>query len=129
LSARPLSDLKKTRLWFSIAYAVLAIVGVLSLIPAPDIGVSDKSMHFVTYFALSAGFNILVKFDRSLIFVVFGLISYGILLEFLQGMTGYRYMETYDMLANTAGIICGLIVRFSFLPEWFRKIELLLFKT
>jgi len=104
-------------------------VGVLSLIPAPDIDVSDKSMHFVTYFFLSAGFTTLVRFNRSLVFVVVGLISYGILLEFLQGMTGYRLMETYDMLANSAGVVCGLIVRFSFLPEWFRKIELQLFKT
>ena len=102
---------------------MLAIVGVLSLIPAPDIGVSDKSMHFVTYFSLSAGFSLLVRLNRNLIFIAFGLISYGILLEFLQGMTGYRFMETYDMLANSAGVVCGLIVRFSSLPEWFRKIE------
>jgi len=129
LGIEPLTDLKKPRLWFSIAYVVLALVGVFSLIPSPDIGVSDKSLHFITYFMLSAGFSTLVRFNRSMMLVVIGLIGYGVLLEFLQGMTEYRFMETYDMLANSAGVLCGLVVRLSFLPEWFRKIELLLFKT
>ncbi len=129
MQTKPLTDLKKPRLWFSIAYVVLALVGVFSLIPSPDIGVSDKSLHFITYFMLSAGFSTLVRFNRSMILVIVGLIGYGILLEFLQGMTEYRFMESYDMLANSAGVICGLIVRLSFVPEWFRKIELQLFKT
>ena len=118
-----LPALKTPRLWFGLAYAMLAMVGVLSLIPSPDIGDSDKFMHFFTYFVLSAGFTTLSRFNRSLLFIAAGLIGYGILLEFLQGMTGYRFMDVYDMLANSAGVICGLLVRVTTLPEWFRKIE------
>lgn len=104
------------------------MVGVLSLVPSPDIGgSSDKFMHFITYFILSSGFTTLTQFNRNLIFVAIGLIGYGILLEFLQGMTGYRFMEGFDMLANSAGVICGLLVRLSAIPEWFRKIELRVF--
>ncbi len=108
------------------AYAMLAIVGVLSLVPVPDVGVegSDKLMHFSTYFLLSAGFTTLVRFNRSLLLIFIGLISYGVLLEFLQSLTGYRYMESYDMLANSAGVVCGLLVRFSSVPLWFRQKEL-----
>ena len=125
-----LAELKSPRLWFSMAYAMLAMVGVLSLIPSPDIGVegSDKVIHFLTYFILSAGFTTLVRYRRNLMFVAAGLIGYGILLEFLQGLTGYRFMEGYDMLANSAGVICGLLIRFTAIPEWFRKIELLIFR-
>ena len=106
------------------AYAVLALVAVLSLIPSPDIGANDKFMHYLTYFILSAGFTTLVRHNRSLILIAVGLIGYGILLEFLQGMTGYRYMEVYDMLANSIGVLCGLLVRLSAIPCWFRRVEL-----
>lgn len=108
------------------AYAMLAMVGVLSLIPSPDIDIegSDKFIHFFTYFILSTGFTVLVRFNSSLLFVAAGLISYGIVLEYLQGLTGYRFMEGYDMLANSAGVIAGLMVRLTAIPGWFRRIEL-----
>lgn len=126
MNTEALFALKKPVLWFSMAYAMLAIVGVLSLVPVPDVGVegSDKLMHFSTYFLLSAGFTTLVRFNRSLLLIFIGLISYGVLLEFLQSLTGYRYMESYDMLANSAGVVCGLLVRFSSVPLWFRQKEL-----
>ncbi|MCK4708451.1 MAG: VanZ family protein, partial [Gammaproteobacteria bacterium] len=113
-----LSALKNPRLWFSMAYALLAIVGVLSLVPAPEIDIegSDKLMHFLTYFVLSACFTTLVRYNRSLIFIAVGLVAYGVLLEFLQGLTGYRFMEVYDVLANSIGVITGLSVRFSAIP-------------
>lgn len=110
------------------AYAILAIVGVLSLIPVPDIADidvkgSDKLIHFLVYFLLSAFFTVLVRFNRSLILIAAGLISYGILLEYLQSLTGYRMMEGYDILANSAGVICGLLVRAGTIPLRFRQIE------
>lgn len=109
------------------AYAMLALVAFVSLMPSPDIGGNDKVMHYLTYFLLSAGFSTLVRHHRSLIAVAIGLIGYGILLELLQGMTGYRYLEVYDMLANSVGVACGLLVRLSPLPLWFRRIESRLF--
>ena len=130
ITATALSALKNPRLWFSLAYTLLAIVGVLSLVPAPDIDIegSDKLMHLFTYFVLSAGFSTLVRYNKSLLYIAAGLISYGILLEFLQGLTGYRFMEAYDVLANSTGVIIGLFVRFSAIPEWFRRVEMQLFK-
>lgn len=111
------------------AYAMLAIVGVLSLIPAPEIDIegSDKLMHFFTYFVLSAIFSTLVLLNRSVLFIAVGLISYGGLLELLQSLTGYRFMEGFDMLANTVGVIAGLFIRATDIPEWFRKFEMKLF--
>jgi len=102
---------------------MLAIVGVLSLIPSPDIGGSDKFMHFITYFILSAIFTILVRFNRSLLWVAVGLIGYGIFLEYLQGMTGYRFLDNFDMLANSVGVMGGLLLRATPAPLWFRRAE------
>ncbi len=86
MQTKILAELKNPRLWFSMAYAMLAIVGVLSLVPAPNVGIegSDKLMHFSTYFVLSVFFTVLVRFNRSLVLIAGGLISYGVLLEFLQ---------------------------------------------
>lgn len=106
---------------------MLALVGVLSLIPSPNIGASDKLIHFITYAGLSIGFTTLVQQRQKLIFVVAGLISYGILLEYLQGLTGYRDMDVLDMLANSAGVTGGLLIRLTPVPELFRTIEHKLF--
>ena len=118
----------RPRLWFAVAYAMLAVVAVLSLMPdPPGAGVSDKLLHFSAYAGLSAGFSILVRYHRQLLWVVIGLILYGMLIEVLQGMTGYRFMEAYDVLANSAGVFCGLLIRLTPLPRWFRQFESRLF--
>jgi len=102
------SALQLPRLWFTLAYALTLTVGVLSLIPAPDPGVSDKVVHFLTYAILSAGFSLIVEARKSLWLILFGLICYGLLLEWLQGLTGYRMEDMSDALANSLGVITGL---------------------
>ena len=109
------------------AYAMLGLVALFSLLPSPDIGTSDKVLHFTTYCSLSAGFTTLVRFNHQLLWVAVGLILYGILIEFLQNLTGYRYMEVADMLANSAGVFCGLLFRLTPVPVWFRQFENRLF--
>jgi VanZ family protein len=122
-----LSPLKFARLWFALAYALLAIVALASLLPVPDMGTSDKLLHLLTYTVLSAVFSTLVCRNISLLKVVPGLILFGILLEFLQGLTGYRYLEVNDMLANSVGVFAGLVVRLTPIPLWFRRLERLVF--
>ena len=109
------------------AYAMLAVVAVFSLMPVSGMGVSDKLLHFITYFTLSAVFTTLVRFNASLLRVAIGLVIFGVLLEFLQGQTGYRMMEVMDMLANSLGVVCGLLVRVTPLPAWSRMLEHKLF--
>jgi VanZ family protein len=110
------------------AYAMLALVALLSLLPSPpDMGGNDKVLHFLTYFALSAGFTTLVNPNYKLLWVATGLILYGILIEFLQGLTGYRYLEIADMLANSSGVFCGLLLRLTAVPVWFRRLEMRFF--
>jgi len=56
------------------------------------------------------------------IIVPLGLIIYGIILEGLQsGLTTYRTGDLYDALANTAGVIVGLIF-FNTIIKWYRTI-------
>jgi VanZ family protein len=112
------------KLWYSLAFAALLIVGIASLVPAPGIGSSDKLLHFITYFVLSAGFTILNQQARTLSRVAAGLILYGVLLEILQGLTSYRMMDVMDMLTNGLGVLTGLLVWLTPVPVWFRQLEI-----
>ena len=120
-----LTPLKYPRIWFGVAYVTLILVAVLSLMPVPDTGVqvSDKIMHFVVYFILSAGFMVLVHQQSNVFKVAIGLMFYGVALEFLQGLTGYRMFELLDMVANSSGVVVGLLVRVTPVPVWFRLLE------
>ena len=120
-----LTPLKYPRIWFGVAYVTLILVAVLSLMPVPEtaVNVSDKVMHFVVYFILSAGFMVLVRQQSNIVKVAIGLVLYGVALEFLQGLTGYRMMEFLDMVANSSGVVAGLLVRLTPMPVWFRMLE------
>ena len=117
------SELQLPKFWFALAYSITLAVGVLSLIPGPDIGVSDKLAHFLTYAILSAGFSLIVELRRSLWLILFGLIAYGLMLEFLQGLTDYRFEDMADALANSLGVITGLGFYFSPLRGILRRFE------
>jgi len=110
-------------LWAAIGFAMLVVVAFVSLMPAPDIGVSDKLSHLVTYFILSGWFSLLAVSRISLGWTVIGLVGYGMLIEFLQGMTAYRYPEWGDVLANGAGVLAGILFYFSPLPRLLRFVD------
>lgn len=121
--SRSLPPFKFHRLWSSLAYALLGLLALLSLIPAPDLGSSDKLLHFFAYAGLSAIFVILVQRQRALWLVVVGLLLFGVLIEFAQGFTSYRMLDSRDMLANGLGVFSGLILRATAIPETIRLIE------
>lgn len=77
----------------------------------------------MAYFALSAGFTTLNRQSSRLFLIAVGLILYGVLLEVLQGLTDYRMMDSMDMLANSIGVVAGLLVWLTPVPIWFRGLE------
>ena len=85
----------------------LAITG-LSLSPLdslPSAPGSDKIHHLIAYAALV--FPVALRQpNRWLWFVVF-FIGYSGLIELIQPYVN-RYGEWLDMLANTAGVVCGI---------------------
>lgn len=130
-SGLPTRDgLKLIRVWYLLGVLMLLIVGGLSLLPLPDVGVGDKLSHVVTYVFLAGWFSLLAANRRILGWTVVGLMAYGMLLELLQGMTAHRYAEWADVLANGIGILVGILVYFTPLPRVLgyvdRKLALLL---
>ena len=70
--------------------------------------------HVVTYFVLAGWFGLLASKPAALVMTIVGLTLFGVLLELLQGMTGYRYAEWADVAANVSGTLIGV---FAGLPD------------
>lgn len=109
----PEPRLKLIRAWYLLGLLMLLIVGALSLMPAPEVGVNDKLGHVITYFVLGAWFGLLAPNRLVLSWTVVGLLGYGILLELLQGITSYRFAEWADVVANGGGILMGSLIYFT----------------
>ena len=115
-----------------IAACVLAVywpaLFVLSHIPIPSVvqeaDVSDKSLHFLAYLILSfllwyvVGGNQKVNWRRAAPWLVlFVIVVYGIIDEWLQGYVAGRSCDVRDFFFDLAGALTGLFIS-SFLTFW-----------
>jgi VanZ family protein len=129
-----LQDIKKLLEHNALILAILAtiVIGVLSLSAVPklnlELGIKsgDKYLHFIAYFGLSTiwYFALRNRIQKRVFnfFVPLALIFYGIILELLQsGITTYRTGDIYDALANTTGVIVGLVL-FKRIIKWYKAI-------
>ena len=129
-----LKDIKKLLEANALLLAIIATValGFLSLTAVPKLHLGlgiksgDKYLHFIAYFGLSIlwYFALRDKIKKRVFnfFVPLALILYGIILEGLQsGLTTYRTGDVYDAIANTAGVLVGLVL-FNRIIKWYRTI-------
>ncbi len=94
--------------WFTLTICVLLTITTLSLWPLdhlPSAPGSDKTHHLIAYAALAFP-AALRKPNRWMWMAVF-FIFYSGLIELVQPYVN-RYGEWLDMLANTAGVVCGV---------------------
>lgn len=125
-------ELKLRFLWIATGYVLVALVVFLSLTSNPvDTGLSfpyeDKLYHAFAYFTLMFWFSQIYhgSFQRNMIAVVF--IFMGFTLEYLQSFDPKRFAEVGDMVANTAGVVLGLLMALSGAKNILLKIEKALF--
>ncbi len=116
-------ELGLPKLWYVLACIGLLSLAIVSLIPVPDLGGSDKFGHFFSYALLSAYLSLIVEQRKSLWRILFGLIAYGLFLEFMQSFTGYRSGDLADAVANSLGVITGLAFYFSPLRRILRNLD------
>ena len=101
---------KLRTVWLAVGWAMVAGIVWLSLTPSPpkvDFEQSDKVGHFLAYGSLMFWFAQLYVARRTTLAYAFGFAAMGVALEFIQGWTGYRDFEVYDMLANGTGVALG----------------------
>jgi len=110
-------------LWSAIGVGMLVAVAYVSLMPAPEVGVSDKLAHLLTYFLLGGWFGLLARNRIDLGWTVVALIAYGMIIELLQAQTGYRFAEWGDVAANSVGCFAGATLYFTPLRRLLRFVD------
>lgn len=100
------------KVWLGFGWLWVVLVCYLSLMPHPPQPISfsgaDKLEHLLAYAGLMLWFCQVYVVRAARTRMLVGLVAMGVCIEFLQGMSGYRYFEYADMLANTSGVLIGL---------------------
>lgn len=102
----------KSILWASvIIYLSLVHISSTTTVKATFIPHFDKLAHIFIYMI----FSLLLLFEnrksRKTYLPLLIAVFFGVLMEILQHLlTTYRSMEIYDMLANTLGVILGMLI-------------------
>ncbi len=104
----------KTTMLRSLGWLMVAGVVVLSLVRLPATPTafsgSDKLLHLGTYFFLSLWF--FHVYHNKKWQTIAGFVLLGTMLEWLQSLTSYRYMEWLDWAMNLAGVALAWLVFF-----------------
>jgi len=100
--------------WLTGGWLLVGLVVYLSLVQHPPEPLSfehaDKLEHVFAYAALSIWFCQIYLTGRSRMVVVIMLVGLGASLECLQDWMGFRNFESLDMVANTLGVLIGIIL-------------------
>ncbi|MDT8448511.1 MAG: VanZ family protein [bacterium] len=100
--------LRHQKAWLAGGVLLLLLVAWGSLTPTPPQGPqfagADKVNHLAAYWFLGWYFAQLLPWGN----VTLGLFGYGLLIESLQGLSGYRFFEWADLAANGTGLALGL---------------------
>lgn len=116
------------RLWYFTAALLPALIIVGSLWPVPpklltSFHMSDKLFHLSAYFLLMIWYVQITFAYRQRILMAIVFIGLGIGLEFLQGLSGYRSFDWADAIANSLGVLLGLLLGFTRLQQSLLKID------
>lgn len=99
------------RFWQGLFWLALTAVAVFSLLPLGGtlaFAVSDKLQHLLAYAGLAALAATSYAGRQPVWLIGVGLLLFSGAIELLQGLSGYRYAEWLDLLANAVGVALGL---------------------
>lgn len=123
--------LKYKQHWLIVGYSLIAYVLYSSLTASPitmDVAFFDKYAHIFGYFVLMGWFMQIYHARKNVYICAAFFIIMGISLEFIQGMTSYRFFDVYDMLANTTGVLLAWVLGRTPFPDILSYIESKLLK-
>ena len=105
-----LSNIYKGLFWGTI-FAVLVLSLLPLSLPALDLfSWQDKVHHFIAHSVLCFLAIKAYGESRSIWTIGLSLVAFGLGLEIAQSITGYRFGDPLDLLANTLGIITVAIL-------------------
>jgi VanZ family protein len=106
-------SLRYLRLWQAIGLCLVALVVYLSLTsdpPSMETVGGDKVGHFLAYLTLMAWHVQIYCSPLARLKLALAFVALGVMLEFLQGLTGVRTPDVYDGLAGIAGVLSGWLL-------------------
>jgi len=119
--------LRYARLW--LAGGILLVLGVLggSLVPGEYVEGAmvwnDKVTHALAYTGLTLWFTGIFP-RRRYGWIVLGLFLLGLSIELAQGAMAYGRQQDYaDIVANSSGILIGLLLALTWLGSWIARAE------
>jgi VanZ family protein len=125
-----LNDFKFSRLWWAVGWVLILLVVFFSLSPEPPEVIQfeqgDKFGHLIAYLSLMLWFSNIYPGGtqrRSLSMAFFAM---GAILEFIQGLSGYRTFQYTDMVANGVGILLGWLLAKTWFGTFLLKLDRLL---
>jgi hypothetical protein len=114
------------RSWLTIGWVLIIAAIVISLLPGhtlPKTGVSDKFEHSLLYVVLAVWFAGLYPRSRYVVIGV-ALFLMGAVIEVAQGVMNLgRFADVRDVVANTTGIVIGLVLAGAGLGGWAQWID------
>jgi VanZ family protein len=102
------------KLWLTAGCLLITAVIFLSLWPKPpeppSFKHSDKLAHLIAYSILTLWFANMYRQKSRHLLLGATFIALGMCLELLQGLTEYRTFSFGDIVANSFGVLLGLIL-------------------
>ncbi len=111
--------------WGLIVLAVYLSLGPTSAVEKTwvfPIPYHDKLGHFMAYCALMVWFAGVHRREHDLLVAQY-LFLLGLLMELTQGSLAHRSADFGDLLANTAGIVTGLLLSRAGIGRWAHWVE------
>ena len=108
-----LSNTLLRRFWVGIGWFGVVLLIYPSLTPTPPeipVEQGDKFGHILAYATLMYWWAQLLPTTRQRTRVGAALLALGIALEYVQGWTGWRTFDYYDMLADAVGVALGWLI-------------------
>lgn len=122
-----LKPLRRARLWLGLWCTAVVAVIVVCLLPPPPLSLpqnSDKVEHFLAYFVLAACAVQLFATPRALGVAALGLVLMGVGIEWAQAaLTATRMADPMDALANTSGVVAGMLTALTPLRDLLLRLE------
>ena len=128
-AGRVMRRFRRPRLWLSAWLALFVLIAAGSLmsadkLPPVDLDGFDKLQHFVGYAALSVGAVMLFARLRIQALAALAIIGFGIGIEFAQtSLTVDRMGDAADVLANTLGVLAGLLLSATPVARWLQRLD------
>jgi VanZ family protein len=125
-----LNDFKFSRLWWAVGWVLILLAVFFSLSPEPpeviEFEQGDKLGHLFAYFSLMLWFANIYSRKNQQISLSVAFFAMGAILEFLQGLSGYRTFQYSDMVANGVGIFLGGLLAKTWFGSFLVKLDKLL---